>query len=37
MMTGAGYYLAVPAIAGAGRENPMHVRRTSATKAFFYA
>jgi len=31
----AGYDLAVVATATAGRGNPMHVRRTSATKAFF--
>lgn len=32
---GAGYAFSVLAIAGIGRGNPMHVRRTSATKAFF--
>lgn len=31
MMTGAGYDLRVPATAGAGCGNPMHVRHNSAT------
>ena len=32
---GKGYDLSVPAAAGIGRENPMHVRRTSATNGVF--
>ncbi len=32
---GKGYDLSVPATAGIGRENPMHVRRTSATHGVF--
>ena len=34
-MCGMDYAGIVPTTVGTGRENPMHVRRTSATKAFF--